>query len=70
MEGEHSTRPRGVPAADKLKEVRAKYKTWESAKQEYLRFKDVNEKKALTPESNSTEHIRWLHICELKEKKG
>ena len=70
MSEERSTRPRGVPAADKLRDAKAKYKNWESAKLEYQRLHDLNKRKALTPESNSADHARWVHICELKEKKG
>ncbi len=67
---ERSTRPRGVPAADKLRDAKARFKNWESAKVEYQRLHELTKKKALTPESNSVEHARWVHICELNEKKG
>ena len=60
-ERERSSRPRGVPNAEKLKEAKAKYKTFEAAKEEYKRLKDINAKKTLTPESNAVEHARWVH---------
>ena len=48
-ERERSSRPRGVPNAEKLKEAKEKYKTFEAAKEEYKQLRDINAKKTLTP---------------------
>jgi hypothetical protein len=66
-----SFRQRGVPNAEQLKNAQRKYKSFdESAATEWKRLKDIHQKKPLTPEHDAVHHARWVHLCDLKSKKG
>jgi hypothetical protein len=54
-----------------LKAAQKKFSTFnEAAATEWKRLKTENGRKTLTPDLNAAEHARWVHLCELKQKKG
>ena len=70
-EGQRQVRPRGTANATELQKAQKKYKNWDAAANtEWQRLKDMNTKKVLTPEADALHHARWVHLSDLKNKKG
>ena len=68
---ERCPRVRGTPIATHLKAAQKKFSTFnEAAATEWKRLKAENAKRTLTPDNNPIEHARWVHLCEIKQKKG
>jgi hypothetical protein len=54
-----------------LKAAQKKFSTFnEAAATEWKRLKEANAKRTLTPDKSPIEHARWVHLCEIKQKKG
>ena len=70
MEEGRSVRLRGTPNAEQLKIAQKKYKNFDAAATEWQRLKEMNAKKALTPEQDACHHARWVHLSDLKFQKG
>jgi len=71
MEEGRSVRLRGILNAAELKAAQKTYKRFDAAAAtEWQRLKEVNGKRALTPNQDACQHARWVHLSDLKNKKG
>ncbi len=70
-ETSRSVRHRGVANAEQLKIAQRKFKIFDDAAvTEWKRLKELNQKRLLTPEHDACSHARWVHLSDLKNKKG
>ena len=70
-EPSRSVRHRGVANAEQLKIAQRKFKFFDDAAvTEWKRLKELNQKRLLTPEHDACSHARWVHLSDLKNKKG